>query len=449
MQIHLKDIRLKLCEGSFHEDNNKENIQYIPLVNAEVKIWNRDKTKVLYHNTASDNGVLEFSNCEIEDDEFALYLEIKHQDFEETPIGGNLYVRKGMENQENRIYFKRIKLRLKHAPFASLQNPKEFYQALNPPNRKAFKEQDCEQNENWDTLVKRAEEMLDRNEAILQKYENEGTEEQFESKRKRHEKQRGGLKEIIKEEKKDIKKLKDFINTRVGADYAEWVTALCLVRHAPYLCNQRISADEIMKLEKESGDKTNGGIKGLQNNEGQKGSDPDFLIELDNNKRMLIEVKNYGYSTALELTDQIAYQLKFVRSYGLDYAIACDRGTRIGNRTTKQESSPKNTNYNFVFDPKNEVKKTKLENDKGLQDLEKAFKRRGQGLRKALIKMYQDALDSNSNWVFVKRLNFRSNLEKINDEKFNLDEHFLNLYSNLHSQDRQTLQCEFEVILEN
>ena len=146
MQIHLKDIRLKLCEGSFHEDNNKKNIQYIPLVNAEVKIWNRDKTKVLYHNTASDNGVLEFSNCEIEDDEFALYLEIKHQDFEETPIGGNLYVRKGMENQENRIYFKRIKLRLKHAPFASLQNPKKFYQALNPSNkyRKGYAEGDKE-----------------------------------------------------------------------------------------------------------------------------------------------------------------------------------------------------------------------------------------------------------------------------------------------------------------
>lgn len=447
MQIHLKDIRLKLCEGSFHEDNNKKNIQYIPLVNAEVKIWNRDKTKVLYHNTASDNGVLEFSNCEIEDDEFALYLEIKHQDFEETPIGGNLYVRKGMENQENRIYFKRIKLRLKHAPFASLQNPKKFYQALNPSNkyRKGYAEGDKEND--WDTLVKRAEEMLYRNEAILQKYENEGTEEQFTSKRKRHKKQRGDLEEMKRE--KNIKKLKDFINTRVGADYAEWVTALCLVRHAPHLCNQRISADEIMKLEKESGDKTNGGIKGLQDNEGQKGSDPDFLIELDNKKRMLIEVKNYGYSTALELTDQIAYQLKFVRSYGLDYAIACDRSTRIGNRTTKQESSPKNTNYNFVFGPENEDKKTKLENDKGLQDLEKAFKRRGQGLRKALIKMYQDALNGNPSWVFVKRLNFRSNLEKINNEKFNLDKHFLNLYSNLHSQDRQALQCQFEVILEN
>lgn len=202
MQIHLGDIQLKLCEGSFHEDNNKENIQYIPLVNAEVTIWNRDKTKVLYHNTASDNGVLEFSNCEIEDDEFALYLEIKHQDFEETPIGGNLYVRKGMENQENRIYFKRIKLRLKHAPFASLQNPKEFYQALNPSNeeRETSAETKEDKENDWDTLVKRAEEIRDRNEAILREYESKGTEKQFASKRKRHEKQRRDL-EGIKGEK--------------------------------------------------------------------------------------------------------------------------------------------------------------------------------------------------------------------------------------------------------
>ena len=63
--------------------------------------------------------------------------------------------------------------------------------------------------------------------------------------------------------------------------------------------------------------------------------------------------------------------------------------------------------------------------------------------------MYQDSLNFKPSWVFVKRLNFRSNLEKINNEKFNLDKHFLNLYSNLHSQDRQALQCQFEVILEN
>lgn len=436
--MHLKDIRLKLCEGSFHEDNNKKNIQYIPLVNAEVKIWNRDKTKVLYHNTASDNGVLEFSNCEIEDDEFALYLDIKHQDFEETPIGGNLYVRKGMENQENRIYFKRIKLRLKHAPFASLQNPKEFYQALNSPNEEGEKYAETKEDKenDWDTLVNRAEEMLDRNEAILEKYENEGMKKQFASKRKRHEKQRGNLEEI--KGKKNIKKIKRFINARVGADYAEWVTALCLVRHASYLCNQRISAKNIVSEKRGK----------------QKGSNPDFLIELDNNKRMLIEVKNYGYSTALKLTNQISYQLKFVRSHGLDYAIACDRGTNIIDHETNKhkevmeiglDSSPE-AEYSKEYN----TKRYNKEDYKSKQEeANKLFQNEGKGLRSILIKMYQDALDGNPSWVFVKRLNFRSNLEKINDEKFNLDKHFLNLYSNLHSQDRQALQCEFEVILEN
>lgn len=399
MQIHLKDIRLKLCEGSFHEDNDKENIQYIPLVNAEVTIWNRDKTKVLYHNTASDNGVLEFSNCEIEDDEFALCLEIKHQDFEETPIGGNLYVRKGMENQENRIYFKRIKLRLKHAPFARLQNPKEFYQALNSSNEEGQTSAETKEDKenDWDTLVKRAEEIRDRNEAILCEYESKGTKEQFTSKRERHEKQRGVL-EGMKIEK-NIKKLKRFINTRVGADYAEWVTALCLVRHAPYLCNKRISAENIV----------------LEKRGKQKGSDPDFLIELDNNKRMLIEVKNYGYSTALKLTNQISYQLKFVRSHGLDYAIACDRGTEIIDHETnkykevmeKGLGNSTEAKYSKEFNEKryNEKKyKSKRE------EANKLFQNEGKGLRSILIKMYQDALDGNPSWVFVKRLNFRSNL---------------------------------------
>ncbi|MDE6946766.1 MAG: hypothetical protein K2P14_06255 [Anaeroplasmataceae bacterium] len=438
MQIHLKDIRLKLCEGSFHEDNDKENIQYIPLVNAEVTIWNRDKTKVLYHNTASDNGVLEFSNCEIEDDEFALYLEIKHQDFEETPIGGNLYVRKGMENQENRIYFKRIKLRLKHAPFASLQNPKEFYQALNPSNeeRETSAETKEDKENDWDTLVKRAEEIRDRNEAILCEYESKGTEEQFASKRQRHEKQREDLEEIKRE--KNIKKLKRFINARVGADYAEWVTALCLVRHAPYLCNQRISATNIV----------------LEKRGKQKGSDPDFLIELDNNKRMLIEVKNYGYSTALKLTNQISYQLKFVRSHGLDYAIACDRGTEIIDHKTNKYKEVMEIGLGNSTEAKsskefNEKRYNEKKYKSKREEANKLFQNEGKGLRSILIKMYQDALDGKPSWVFVKRLNFRSNLEKINDEKFNLDKHFLNLYSNLHSQDRQALQCKFEVILEN
>lgn len=458
MQIHLGDIQLKLCEGNFHEDNEK-SIQYIPIVKAEVTIWNRDKTKVLYHNTANDDGVLELSNSEINDDEFALYLEINHQDFEKTPIGGNIYARKGMEKQENRIYFKRIQLRLKHAPFAKLQTPKEFHKALNPANkeRKQYAQADKEDDDNWENLKKKADEMLRRNEAILQKYELEAKnekdevkkkakEDQLTSKRKRHEKQKKDLEEI--KEGKCVKDLKHFINTRVGADYAEWVTALTLARHAPHLCHQRIDVN---------GD--------IQDNYHGKGSDPDFLINLDNGKRMIIEVKNYGYSSSLELTDQIAYQLKCVREYEMNYAIACNQSTRIGNRTIKG-ASQQTINYDFVIDPKNNSTKNdnndfnamlskNSKNNKDLQVLKKTFNKRGQGLRKILIKMYQDALNGNSNWVFVKRLNFRSNLESLDKEQssekqpaFDLETHCLNLYSNLHSEDRKAFQCEFEAILE-
>ncbi|WP_223209397.1 hypothetical protein [Campylobacter jejuni] len=62
--------------------------------------------------------------------------------------------------------------------------------------------------------------------------------------------------------------------------------------------------------------------------------------------------------------------------------------------------------------------------------------------------MYKEALNGGPSWVFIKRLNFRSNLEKINGKDFNLDKHFVNFYANLHSQDRKEISADFQVILE-
>ncbi|HEF9964822.1 TPA: hypothetical protein SB278_001957, partial [Campylobacter coli] len=66
-----------------------------------------------------------------------------------------------------------------------------------------------------------------------------------EAKVKRHNKQTVDLKDIVNN--KNTKKLKNFINKRAGADYAEWVVSFALLRHAPHLYHQRINADGVFK----------------------------------------------------------------------------------------------------------------------------------------------------------------------------------------------------------
>ncbi|HED6843304.1 TPA: hypothetical protein R5131_001689, partial [Campylobacter coli] len=378
----------------------------------------------------------------------------------------HVFLRKGLEKQENPIYFRRAKLRLKHAPFEKLQTPKEFKEALevSDEERKHYQEKDGELDQDLNSLKAKAEELLARNEAIIEKtYEEEmkKANEQLQqattdkekdeikkkidkikedrgAKVKRHNKQTVDLKDIVNN--KSTKKLKNFINKRAGADYAEWVVSLVLLRHAPHLYHQRINADGVFKED---------GIRS------GKGSDPDFIITLEDKKRMIVEVKNYAYSSALNLTDQISYQLKCARLYGMDYAIACNRSTEITDH---------GKNYKSVFkEPSNQAKaKAEKEKEYSINFNKKRFKEpenqtkeeaknllkdEEKGLRSALIRMYKEALNGGPSWVFIKRLNFRSNLEKINGEDFNLDKHFVNFYANLHSQDRKEISADFQVIL--
>lgn len=465
--IHTGEIELILCEEAhFHEDYENK-IKNIPIIGAKVKIYDKDKKTLLYDNTANDQGKIEISNSEIKDEELSFYIELEHPDFDEKPIGGHVFLRKGLEKQENPIYFRRTKLRLKHAPFEKLQTPKEFKEALEVSNeeRKHYQEKDGELDQDLNSLKAKAEELLARNEAIIKKtYEEEmkkaneqlqratTDKEKDEIKKKidkikndkkakqdRHNKQTVDLKDIVNN--KNTKKLKNFINKRAGADYAEWVVSLALLRHAPHLYHQRINADGVFKED---------GIRS------GKGSDPDFIITLEDKKRMIVEVKNYAYSSALNLTDQISYQLKCVRLYGMDYAIACNRSTEITDH---------GKNYKSVFkEPSNQAKaKTKEEKEYSINFNKKRFKEpenqtkeeaenllkdEEKGLRSALIRMYKEALNGGPSWVFIKRLNFRSNLEKINGEDFNLDKHFVNFYANLHSQDRKEISADFQVILE-
>ncbi len=456
-----------LCEEAhFHEDYENK-IKNIPIIGAKVKIYDKDKKTLLYDNTANDQGKIEISNSEIKDEELSFYIELEHPDFDEKPIGGHVFLRKGLEKQENPIYFRRTKLRLKHTPFEKLQTPKEFKEALevSDEERKHYQEKDGELDQDLNSLKAKAEEILARNEAIIEKtYEEEmkkaneqlqqattnkekdeikkkidKIENDREAKVKRHNKQTVDLKDIVNN--KNTKKLKNFINKRAGADYAEWVVSLALLRHAPHLYHQRINADGVFKED---------GIRS------GKGSDPDFIITLKDKKRMIVEVKNYAYSSALNLTDQISYQLKCVRLYGMDYAIACNKSTEITDH---------GKNYKSVFkEPNNQAKaKTKEEKEYSINFNKKRFKEpenqtkeeaenllkdEEKGLRSALIRMYKEALNGGPSWVFIKRLNFRSNLGKINGEDFNLDKHFVNFYANLHSQDRKEISADFQVILE-
>ncbi|EEC5845781.1 hypothetical protein G5F45_001924 [Campylobacter coli] len=465
--IHTGEIELILCEEAhFHEDYENK-IKNIPIIGAKVKIYDKDKKTLLYDNTANDQGKIEISNSEIKDEELSFYIELEHPDFDEKPIGGHVFLRKGLEKQENPIYFRRTKLRLKHAPFEKLQTPKEFKEALevSDEERKHYQEKDGELDQDLNSLKAKAEEILARNEAIIEKtYEEEmkkaneqlqqattdkekdeikkkidKIENDREAKVKRHNKQTVDLKDIVNN--KNTKKLKNFINKRAGADYAEWVVSLALLRHAPHLYHQRINADGVFKED---------GIRS------GKGSDPDFIITLKDKKRMIVEVKNYAYSSALNLTDQISYQLKCVRLYGMDYAIACNKSTEITDH---------GKNYKSVFkEPNNQAKaKTKEEKEYSINFNKKRFKEpenqtkeeaenllkdEEKGLRSALIRMYKEALNGGPSWVFIKRLNFRSNLGKINGEDFNLDKHFVNFYANLHSQDRKEISADFQVILE-
>ncbi|MFV0948411.1 hypothetical protein, partial [Campylobacter jejuni] len=359
---------------------------------------------------------------------------------------------------------------LKHAPFEKLQTPKEFKEALevSDEKRKHYQEKDKELDQDWNNLKVKAEELLARNEAIIEKtYEEEmkKAEEQLQrattdkdkdeigkkidkiekdrgAKVKRHNKQKTSFENIVKKHKDpddNTKKLKNFINKKAGADYAEWVVSLVLLRHAPHLYHQRINADGVFKED---------GIRS------GKGSDPDFIITLEDKKRMIVEVKNYAYSSALNLTDQISYQLKCVRLYGMDYAIACNRSTEITDH---------GKNYKSVFKEPSNQAKAKEEKEYSINFNKKRFKEpenqtkeeaknllkdEEKGLRSALIRMYKEALNGGPSWVFIKRLNFRSNLEKINGEDFNLDKHFVNFYANLHSQDRKEISADFQVILE-
>ncbi|HEF8187168.1 TPA: hypothetical protein SBC88_001835 [Campylobacter jejuni] len=465
--IHTGEIELILCEEAhFHEDYENK-IKNIPIIGAKVKIYDKDKKTLLYDNTANDQGKIEISNSEIKDEELSFYIELEHPDFDEKPIGGHVFLRKGLEKQENPIYFRRTKLRLKHTPFEKLQTPKEFKEALevSDEERKHYQEKDGELDQDLNSLKAKAEEILARNEAIIEKtYEEEmkkaneqlqqattnkekdeikkkidKIENDREAKVKRHNKQTVDLKDIVNN--KNTKKLKNFINKRAGSDYAEWVVSLALLRHAPHLYHQRINADGVFKED---------GIRS------GKGSDPDFIITLKDKKRMIVEVKNYAYSSALNLTDQISYQLKCVRLYGMDYAIACNKSTEITDH---------GKNYKSVFkEPNNQAKaKTKEEKEYSINFNKKRFKEpenqtkeeaenllkdEEKGLRSALIRMYKEALNGGPSWVFIKRLNFRSNLGKINGEDFNLDKHFVNFYANLHSQDRKEISADFQVILE-
>ncbi|EHQ5397221.1 hypothetical protein K7E43_001709 [Campylobacter coli] len=464
--IHTGEIELMLCEEAhFHEDYENK-IKNIPIIGARIKIYDKDKKTLLYDNTANDQGKIEISNSEIKDEELSFYIELEHPDFDEKPIGGHVFLRKGLEKQENPIYFRRAKLRLKHAPFEKLQTPKEFKEALevSDEERKHYQEKDGELDQDLNSLKAKAEELLARNEAIIEKtYEEEmkKANEQLQqattdkekdeikkkidkikedrgAKVKRHNKQTVDLKDIVNN--KSTKKLKNFINKRAGADYAEWVVSLVLLRHAPHLYHQRINADGVFKED---------GIRS------GKGSDPDFIITLEDKKRMIVEVKNYAYSSALNLTDQISYQLKCARLYGMDYAIACNRSTEITDH---------GKNYKSVFkEPSNQAKaKAEKEKEYSINFNKKRFKEpenqtkeeaknllkdEKKGLRSALIRMYKEALNGGPSWVFIKRLNFRSNLEKINGEDFNLDKHFVNFYANLHSQDRKEISADFQVIL--
>lgn len=479
-----------LCEEAhFHEDYENK-IKNIPIIGAKVKIYDKDKKTLLYDNTANDQGKIEISNSEIKDEELSFYIELEHPDFDKKPIGGHVFLRKGLEKQENPLYFRRAKLRLKHTPFEKLQTPKEFREALEMGHTKGkgFQQEDDENlTKGWDNLKAKAEELLARNEAIIKKtYEEEmekieKQEKLLEQKEKeaktqsekdaiieekakiedkknkikadrkakqdRHNNQKINFENIVKKHEdpdNNTKALKNFINTRAGADYAEWVVSFALLRHAPHLYHQRINADGI-----------------FEDNIGQTGSDPDFIITLEDKKRMIVEVKNYAYSSALNLTDQISYQLKCVRLYGMDYAIACNRSTKITNRANSSFDSIKNTtlgntkeavysqNFNkdrFKTSIKNNKNYNIEENDNNF--FKKNQQARYRGLKSILIKMYQEALNGESSWVFIKRLNFRSNLEKINGEDFNLDKHFVNFYANLHSQDRKEISADFQVILE-
>lgn len=366
-----------LCEEAhFHEDYENK-IKNIPIVGAKIRIYkvqdkdkDKNKRKLLYDNTANDQGKIEFSNSEIKDGEIKLYIELEHPDFDKKPIGGHVFLRKGLEKQENPIYFRRTKLRLKHAPFEKLQTPKEFKEALevSDEERKHYQEKDKELDQDWNSLKAKAEELLARNEAIIEKtYEEEMKKIEEQKKlleQKEKEAKTQSEKDAIIEEKAKIedkknkikadrkakdkrhqnqnnallgiqstKKLKNFINKRAGADYAEWVVSFALLRHAPHLYHQRINADGVFKED---------GIRS------GKGSDPDFIITLEDKKRMIVEVKNYAYSSALNLTDQISYQLKCVRLYGMDYAIACNRSTEITDH---------GKNYDSVFkEPSNQAK---------------------------------------------------------------------------------------------
>lgn len=366
-----------LCEEAhFHEDYENK-IKNIPIVGAKIRIYkvqdkdkDKNKRKLLYDNTANDQGKIEFSNSEIKDGEIKLYIELEHPDFDKKPIGGHVFLRKGLEKQENPIYFRRTKLRLKHAPFEKLQTPKEFKEALevSDEERKHYQEKDKELDQDWNSLKAKAEELLARNEAIIEKtYEEEMKKIEEQKKlleQKEKEAKTQSEKDAIIEEKAKIedkknkikadrkakdkrhqnqnnallgiqstKKLKNFINKRAGADYAEWVVSFALLRHAPHLYHQRINTDGVFKED---------GIRS------GKGSDPDFIITLEDKKRMIVEVKNYAYSSALNLTDQISYQLKCVRLYGMDYAIACNRSTEITDH---------GKNYDSVFkEPSNQAK---------------------------------------------------------------------------------------------
>lgn len=376
--IHTGEIELMLCEEAhFHEDYENK-IKNIPIIGAKVKIYDKDKKTLLYDNTANDQGKIEISNSEIKDEELSFYIELEHPDFDEKPIGGHVFLRKGLEKQENPIYFRRTKLRLKHTPFEKLQTPKEFKEALevSDEERKHYQEKDGELDQDLNSLKAKAEEILARNEAIIEKtYEEEmkkaneqlqqattdkekdeikkkidKIENDREAKVKRHNKQTVDLKDIVNN--KNTKKLKNFINKRAGADYAEWVVSLALLRHAPHLYHQRINADGVFKED---------GIRS------GKGSDPDFIITLKDKKRMIVEVKNYAYSSALNLTDQISYQLKCVRLYGMDYAIACNKSTEITDH---------GKNYKSVFkEPNNQAKaKTKEEKEYSINFNKKRFK---------------------------------------------------------------------------
>ncbi|MBZ7964911.1 hypothetical protein [Campylobacter sp. 2457A] len=487
--IHTGNIKLILCEEAhFYIDYEEDEIENIPIIGAKLKIYDKDKKKLLYDNTANNKGEVEFSNDEIKDDVLSFYIELEHPDFKKEPIGGHVIVR-SLGEQEYPIYFRRTKLRLKHAPFEKLPTPKEFKRALevSDEKREYYQTEDGELSNDWNSLKTKAEELLVRNEAIIEKTyggkmekfkdqeklleqkEKEATTQSekdaiakekakikdIKAKWERHEKQKEKFKELVEEheEKDNTKKLKNFINKSVGADYAEWVTSLALLRHAPHLCHQRINADGVFKED---------GIRS------GKGSDPDFLITLEDKKRMIVEVKNYGYSSALNLTNQISYQLKCVRLYGMDYAIACNRSTEItdyGNnynsvfakpssqaeikaRSEARAKAKEEFKYSLDFNKKRfDKSKVRAENPL-LEEANKLLKDEGKGLRSALIRMYQEALQGSPIWVFIKRLNFRSNLGKINGEDFDLDKHFVNFYANLHVQDRKALHDELQVILE-